>query len=55
MVACSVKRVAGTCIKLCVYICHLLLFVKKSYLQCRNSNTRVSQMKTVKIFLNLIY
>jgi hypothetical protein len=35
--ACSVKRVTGTCIELCVYICQLLLFVMISYFQCRNS------------------
>jgi hypothetical protein len=37
MEACSVKRVAGNCIDLCVYICQFLLFVKISYFQCRNS------------------
>jgi hypothetical protein len=37
MEAGSVKRVAGTCIELCVYICQLLLFVMISYFQCRNS------------------
>jgi hypothetical protein len=37
MEACSVKRVAGTCIELCVYICQLLLFVMISNFQCRNS------------------
>jgi hypothetical protein len=31
-----VKRVAGTCIELCYYICQLLLFVLISYFQCRN-------------------
>jgi hypothetical protein len=34
MEPCSVKRVAGTCIELCVYICQLLLFVMISYFQC---------------------
>jgi hypothetical protein len=37
MEACPVKRVAGTCIELCVYIFQLLLFVKISYFRCRNS------------------
>jgi hypothetical protein len=37
--ACSVKKVAGTCIELCVYICQLLLFVMISYFQCKNSVT----------------
>jgi hypothetical protein len=32
-----VKRVAGTCIELSVYICQLLLFVMIYYFQCRNS------------------
>jgi hypothetical protein len=36
MKACSVKRVAGTCIELCVPICQFLLFVMICF-QCRNS------------------
>jgi hypothetical protein len=37
MEACSVRRMAGTCIELCVYICQLLLFVMIAYFQCRNN------------------
>jgi hypothetical protein len=37
MEACSVKRVASTCIEFCVYICQLLSFVMISYFQCRSS------------------
>jgi hypothetical protein len=47
-----VKRVAGTCIELCVYICQLLLFVKISYFQCRNSYVVLSAItKSVEIQL----
>jgi hypothetical protein len=55
METCSVKRVAGTCTELCIYICQLLLFVKISYFQCNVVLSTITKYVEIQRAITLIF